>query len=75
MIFIMLTGGGSGRGTAGSVCPVLLSVLIPVSVLFIKYYPDLGRYYGRWDYHTFYCGVTTNKQTPRASWPCWAGCF
>jgi exopolysaccharide production protein ExoQ len=38
-------------------------VLIPLSVLFIKYYPDLGRGYGRWDYQTFYTGITTNKNT------------
>lgn len=38
-------------------------VLIPLSVLFIKYYPDLGRGYGRWDYKAFYTGVTTNKNT------------
>ena len=37
--------------------------LIPLSVLFIKYYPDLGRSYGQWDWKTYYCGVTTNKNT------------
>jgi len=36
-------------------------VLVPVSVLFIKYYPDLGRYYGYWTYETHYCGITANK--------------
>ncbi len=38
-------------------------LVIPLSVLFVKYYPDLGRSYGRWDYKTFYTGVTTNKNT------------
>jgi exopolysaccharide production protein ExoQ len=37
--------------------------LIPLSVLFVKYYPDLGRMYGRWDYKVIYTGVTTNKNT------------
>jgi exopolysaccharide production protein ExoQ len=38
-------------------------LLIPLSVLFIKYYPDLGRGYGRWDGKAFFTGVTTNKNT------------
>ena len=37
-------------------------VLIPLSVLFIKYIPDLGRAYAaHWDATLFYIGVTTNK--------------
>ena len=36
-------------------------VLIPVSVLFIKYYPELGRAYNRWTWLPSYTGVTTNK--------------
>lgn len=36
-------------------------LLIPISVLFIKYYPALGRSYGQWDWKTYYSGVTTNK--------------
>ena len=36
-------------------------VLIPVSVLLIKYYPDLGRGYHLWDWTPYYTGVTTNK--------------
>jgi len=36
-------------------------VLVPLSVVFIKYFPDLGRYYDRWTGHAYYCGVTTNK--------------
>ena len=38
-------------------------VLIPVSIIFIKYYPDLGRYYDQWTWHTAYCGITTNKNS------------
>jgi len=36
-------------------------VLLPLSVLFIKYYPEYGRYYNRWTYQPVYCGVTTEK--------------
>jgi len=38
-------------------------LLIPLSVLFIKYYPVLGKGYGRWDWKPFYTGVTMNKNT------------
>jgi exopolysaccharide production protein ExoQ len=36
-------------------------VLIPLSVLFVKYYPDLGRVYNRWSWEYMYTGVTLNK--------------
>jgi len=36
-------------------------LLIPLSVLFIKYYPDIGRGYNRWTWTPYYCGVTTGK--------------
>jgi len=38
-------------------------VLIPVSILFIKYYIELGRGYGPWGGAAVYTGVTTNKNT------------
>jgi len=38
-------------------------VLIPLSVLFIKYYPDLGRTYNQWTWLPMYTGVTTNKNS------------
>jgi exopolysaccharide production protein ExoQ len=38
-------------------------VLVPLSVLYIKWYPDIGRYYHRWTYETCYCGITTNKNS------------
>ncbi|MGA2782347.1 MAG: O-antigen ligase family protein [Smithella sp.] len=34
---------------------------IILSVLFIKYIPEYGRYYNRWTYEVGYGGVTTNK--------------
>jgi O-antigen ligase len=36
-------------------------LLIPLSMLMIKYYPDLARYYSRFEWATLYSGVTTNK--------------
>lgn len=36
-------------------------VLIPLSILFIKYYPDLGRSYNSWSWVPMYSGVTTYK--------------
>jgi O-antigen ligase len=36
-------------------------LVIPLSVLLIKYYPNLARYYDQWEWDTYYSGVTTNK--------------
>lgn len=36
-------------------------ILVPLSVLFIKYFPDVGRYYNRWTWTYSYGGVTTDK--------------
>ena len=36
-------------------------ILLPLSVLFIKYYPTLGRGYSEWTGEVGYTGVTTNK--------------
>jgi O-antigen ligase len=39
----------------------LAFVLFPVSILFIKYYPDLGRGYRQWVWTPYYTGVTQDK--------------
>ena len=36
-------------------------ILLPVSLLFIKYYPGLGRFYGAWDGGQVNTGVTLDK--------------
>jgi O-antigen ligase len=36
-------------------------VVVPVSILFIKYYPDLGRGFDPWTGEGFNTGITTNK--------------
>ena len=38
-------------------------VLVPLSVLYCKYYPGLGRTYNQWTGDATYTGVTTNKNT------------
>jgi O-antigen ligase len=39
----------------------LAFVLIPLSVLFVKYFPHLGREYSQWTGEVVYTGVTYNK--------------
>jgi exopolysaccharide production protein ExoQ len=36
-------------------------LFLPLSVLFIRYFPDLGRYYNRWTYQVTYCAICTDK--------------
>jgi exopolysaccharide production protein ExoQ len=36
-------------------------LLVPLSVLLIKYFPVMGRYYDRWNGSIYYCGITTDK--------------
>lgn len=38
-------------------------LLIPFSILFIKYFPEYGRGYSVWNGAQYYTGVTTNKNT------------
>jgi exopolysaccharide production protein ExoQ len=60
MILIVLT----DHHRSAAVKQVLARVgflLLPLSILFIKYYPDLGRSYGRWEWKVYYTGVATDK--------------
>jgi len=36
-------------------------LLVPLSVLLIKYYPALGRIYNRWTWEAYFTGVSTDK--------------
>lgn len=38
-------------------------LLLPVSVLLIKYYPNVGRAYERWEWTPYYTGVAMDKNT------------
>jgi O-antigen ligase len=60
MIVIVLTDPNPGLATKRFISRVGY-ILLPLSLLFIKYYPDLGRAYDVWTWTPFYCGVTTFK--------------
>jgi O-antigen ligase len=38
-------------------------LLVPLSVLLIKYYPDIGRFYDRWTWTVHYAGMGDNKNS------------
>jgi len=38
-------------------------VVVPVSILFLKYYPELGRGFDPWTGEAFNTGITTNKNS------------
>ena len=41
-----------------------LTSIVPLSVLYVKYYPETGRYFSRWTWTTMsLLDVTTNKNT------------
>ena len=47
----------------GSVLRRCAYILIPVSLVLIKYFPQFGRVYGRWDGLEMWTGVTTHKNS------------
>jgi O-antigen ligase len=44
-------------------------VMLPISILFIKYFPNLGRLYDIWEGHPMYTGIATNKN--ELGFDCW----
>jgi exopolysaccharide production protein ExoQ len=44
-------------------------VMLPISILFIKYFPDLGRLYDQWEGQAMYTGIATNKN--ELGFDCW----
>jgi O-antigen ligase len=48
-------------GAAKSVLFRCACCLVPFSVLVIKYYPEVGRYFDQWTWQYHYGGVTTDK--------------
>jgi O-antigen ligase len=61
MVLILLTEHDRSRAVKQTFARVGF-VLMPLSILFIKYYPDLGRSYAsHWDATTFYVGVADTK--------------
>ena len=62
MILIIITD-SHGLEAVRRVFVRIAITLVPLSVLFIRYYPAIGRYYHRYTYKVQYCGVTGNKNT------------
>ncbi|HTF61282.1 MAG TPA: O-antigen ligase family protein [Edaphobacter sp.] len=60
MVVIVLTEPDQRNAIKRFLCRVGY-VVIPVSILFIKYYPDWGRSYNQWTWTPEYSGVTTFK--------------
>jgi len=60
MILVILTDTDPFAAVRSLVARVAF-LLVPISVLLIKYYPDLGRGYHPWTWTPYYTGVTTNK--------------
>ena len=60
MAIIILTEDDSAE-TTKAIFARYAYIVIPLSVLFIKYYPDIGRYYDRWTWEPVYCGIGTGK--------------
>lgn len=62
MILLLLT----ERDPVQAVRTVLLRlayIAVPLSVVFIKYYPNLGRYVDRWSGDYFFSGIATDKNS------------
>ena len=60
MVMIVLTDGDRLSAIKKLVTRVGF-MLVPLSILFIKYYPTLGRSYNQWTWIPMYCGVTLGK--------------
>jgi hypothetical protein len=60
MILIVLTERDQHTAIRRFLCRVGY-VVIPLSILCIKYYPNIGRSYNQWTWTPQYCGVTTFK--------------
>jgi exopolysaccharide production protein ExoQ len=43
-------------------------IIVPISILFIKYYPEYGRGFAEWSGQAFNCGITLNKNS--LGWDC-----
>lgn len=62
MVLIVLTDSQSAAALKRLIARVGF-LLLPTSMLFIRYYPDLGRGYDQWTWKPVLFGVTTNKNT------------
>ena len=60
MVLIILTDPAPIEAVERSLSRVSF-ILLPLSILFIKFYPELGRYYDLWEGVQFYSGVAADK--------------
>lgn len=60
MILIVLTEFDSIKAVK-AILARYVYIVIPLSVLFIKYYPDIGRYYHVWTWEVYYSGIGIGK--------------
>lgn len=63
LVLLILVTDGDPLGAVKRVLSRVGFLLLPCSVLLIKYFPDLGRGLWRWSWAVNYTGVTTNKNT------------
>jgi O-antigen ligase len=63
VVILIIWSDRESLGALRKLLPRLAFILIPVSILFYKYYPNLGRGYGEWDGQLMITGVTLNKNT------------
>jgi exopolysaccharide production protein ExoQ len=61
LMVLVLLSEASPAAAIASVLRRCAFVLVPLSIVFIKYYPHLGRAHDLWSGVQFYTGVTTNK--------------
>ena len=61
MVLVVLTDPDSPETALQNLLSRAAFVLLPLSVLFIKYYPDIGRSYAPFSWIPMYSGVTTFK--------------
>jgi O-antigen ligase len=60
MILIIVTDKNPAKATQ-AVFARYAYLAMPLSMLFMKYFPELGRYYNQWTWEPAFCGITTNK--------------
>ncbi|UFS71084.1 O-antigen ligase family protein [Geomonas sp. RF6] len=61
LMILIILGEEDPFGAAKALFGRYICIAVPFSMLLVKYFPGLGRYYNRWTYEPSYCGVTTNK--------------
>lgn len=61
VMVITISSEKDARGACESIFKRVAYILIPISVVLIKYYPELGVQYSRWEGERMWVGATTQK--------------